>query len=238
MSEMWQEAVVDAFRETTKRVLLLFPKFLALLTFLVMGFAFAWLIRLIFVRILKGVHFDQFCERIGLVPAMAKAGMTQPASHLVGRVSFWVVFLLFAFMGIDAMDLPATASLMSAIIGFLPHVLAAALLLLLGLLLANFFADAALIAAVNAQIEEARLIANMIRWAILIFTGAMVLTQLGIAKEIVVSAFSITFGGIVMAISIALGLGGRNIARDMLERRMRKKRPDENNDDEDDVAHI
>ena len=103
MSEMWQEAVVDAFRETTKRVLLLFPKFLALLTFLVTGFAFAWLIRFIFVRILKGIHFDQFCERIGLVPAMAKAGMTQPASHLVGRVLFWVVFLLFAFMGIDAM---------------------------------------------------------------------------------------------------------------------------------------
>jgi len=237
MSELWQEAVVDAFRETTKRVLLLFPKFLALLTFLVLGLAFAWLIRFLFIRILKGIHFDQFCERIGLVPAMAKAGMMQPASHLVGRISFWIVFLLFGFMGIDAMDLPATASLMSAIIGFLPDVLAAGLLLLLGLLLANFFADAALIAAVNAQIEEARLIANMIRWAILIFTAAMVLTQLGIAKEIVVSAFSIMFGGIVLALSIALGLGGRNIARDLLERRMRQKQTHDD-DDEDDVSHI
>lgn len=237
MSELWQEAVVDAFRETTKRVLLLFPKLLALLTFLVLGLAFAWLIRFLFIRILKGIHFDQFCERIGLVPAMAKAGMMQPASHLVGRISFWVVFLLFGFMGIDAMDLPATASLMSAIIGFLPDVLAAGLLLLLGLLLANFFADAALIAAVNAQIEEARLIANMIRWAILIFTAAMVLTQLGIAKEIVVSAFSIMFGGIVLALSIALGLGGRNIARDLLERRMRQKQTHDD-DDEDDVSHI
>jgi len=238
MSELWQEAVVDAFRETTKRVLLLFPKFLALLTFLLLGLAFAWLIRFLFIRILKGIRFDHFCERIGLVPAMAKAGMTQPASHLVGRISFWVVFILFSFMGIDAMDLPATAGLMSAIIGFLPDVLAAGLLLLFGLLLANFFADAVLIAAVNAQIEEARLIANMIRWAILIFTGAMVLTQLGIAKEIVVSAFSITFGGIVLALSIALGLGGRNIARDLLERRMRQKRVNENDDDEDDVSHI
>ena len=237
MSELWQEAVVDAFLETTKRVLLLFPKFLALLTFLVLGLACAWLIRFLFIRILKGIHFDQFCEQIGLVPAMAKAGMMQPASHLVGRISFWVVFLLFGFMGIDAMDLPATASLMSAIIGFLPDVLAAGLLLLLGLLLANFFADAALIAAVNAQIEEARLIANMIRWAILIFTAAMVLTQLGIAKEIVVSAFSIMFGGIVLALSIALGLGGRNIARDLLERRMRQKQTHDD-DDEDDVSHI
>jgi len=234
MSELWQEAVVEAFRETTKRVLLLFPKFLALLTFLVLGLAFAWIIRFLFMRILKTVRFDQLCERIGLVPAMAEAGMTQPASHLVGRVSFWVVFLLFGFMGIDALGLPATASLMSAIIGFLPSVLAAGLLLLLGLLLANFFADAVLIAAVNAQIEEARLIASMIRWAILIFTAAMVLTQLGIAKEIVVAAFSITFGGIVLALSIALGLGGRNIARDVLERRMRQKQVN----DEDDVSHI
>jgi hypothetical protein len=65
----------------------------------------------------------------------------------------------------------------------------------------------------------------------------MVLTQLGIAKEIVVSAFSIMFGGIVLALSIALGLGGRNIARDLLERRMRQKQTHDD-DDEDDVSHI
>jgi hypothetical protein len=89
-----------------------------------------------------------------------------------------------------------------------------------------------LIAAVNAQIQEAQLIANLIRWGILIFTAAMVLTQLGIAMEIVVAAFSITFGGIMLSLAIALGLGGSTIAKDALERRLHRKTA------VDEVSHI
>jgi hypothetical protein len=104
---------------------------------------------------------------------------------------------------------------------------------LVGVLLGNFFAEAILIATVNAQVKEARLIANLVRWGIFMFTAAMVLTQLGIAKEVVVAAFSIVFGGVVLALSIAVGLGGRNIARKVLERRWR------NADEEpDDVTHL
>jgi hypothetical protein len=61
---------------------------------------------------------------------------------------------------------------------------------------------------------------------------AMVLTQLGIAKDIVVAAFSITFGGAILALAIALGLGGRSIAKDALERRLRRKKTD------DDMSHL
>jgi hypothetical protein len=232
MNELWREAMVEAFRETMKRVALFLPKLMALLTFLVIGLAVGWLVKFLLMRILKAFHFDPLCERLGLVPALGKAGIKQPVSHMIGRFSFWIVFLLFAFMGVDALDLPATANLMSVILGFLPHVLAATLVALLGALLANFSSEAALIAAVNAQIQEARLIANLVRWGILIFTVAMVLTQLGIAKEIVIAAFSITFGGAVLALALALGLGGSTIAKEALERRLRRK----HNDDE--VSHI
>ncbi|WP_121989554.1 mechanosensitive ion channel family protein [Nitrospira lenta] len=232
MNELWQEAMVEAFRETMKRVALFLPKLMALLTFLLIGLAVGWLVKFLLLRILKAFRFDPLCERLGLTPALGKAGMKQPISHMIGRFSFWTVFLLFAFMGIDALDLPATANLMSIILGFLPHVLAAMLVALLGALLANFSSEAALIAAVNAQIQEARLIANLIRWGILTFTAAMVLTQLGIAKEIVVAAFSIIFGGAVLALALALGMGGRTIAKDALERRFRRKH------DDDEVSHI
>ena len=227
MSEMWQEAMVEAFREMMKRTALFLPKLMALATFLMLGVAIGWVVKLLLMRILKAVRFDALCERMGLTPTLGKAGMKQPVSHLLGRVSFWVVFLFFAFMGVDALDLPATANLMRALLGFLPHVVAAILVALVGILLGNFSSEAVLIAAVNAQIQGARLIANMVRWGVVIFTSAMVLTQLGIAKEIVVAAFSIIFGGIVLAMAIALGLGGRNIAKDALERRLRPEKQDD-----------
>jgi hypothetical protein len=227
MSEMWQEAMIAAFRETTSRGVLFLPKLMAMVTFLLLGLAMGWLMKLLLLRILYVVRFEAFCERMGLTPALVKAGIKQRISELIGRFSFWMVFLFFAFMGVDALDLPATANLMSAMLAFLPNVIAAILVGLLGILFANFSGEAVLIAAVNAQIQGARLIANMVRWGVMMFTGAMVLTQLGIAKEIVVAAFSITFGGIVLAMAIALGLGGRTIAKEALERRLRREKTDD-----------
>jgi hypothetical protein len=233
MSEMWREAMAEAFRDTSMRLALLLPKLLALVTFLVLGVAAGWLVKFLLLRLLSAVRFDAFCERMGLWPALTRAGVPQRTSQVIGRLSFWMVFLLFALMGIDALGLPATANLMSLFLWFLPNVVAAAFLLLFGAMLANFMAEAALISAVNAQLREARIIANLVRWGIWLLTAAMVLTQLGIAKDIVVAAFSITFGGIVLALAISLGLGGRHIAREGLERRLRKKKTEE-----DELTHI
>jgi hypothetical protein len=233
MSMLWQEAMLEAFRETTMRMAHLLPKLLALLTFLALGLAVGWLVKVFLLRVLRAFRFDALCERFGLGSSLAKAGTMQSASNLVGRLAFWVVFLLFAVMGIDALDLTATANMMNAIIGFLPHMLAALLLLFFGILLANFIAEATLIATVNAQIQEARTIATFIRWGVLIFTVAMVLTQLGIAKEIVVSAFSITFGGVVLSLAIAVGLGGQSIAKDVLEERFHRRKVEQ-----DEMSHI
>jgi hypothetical protein len=221
MSEMWREAMAEAFRDTSMRLALLLPKLLALVTFLVLGVAAGWLVKFLLLRLLSAVRFDAFCERMGLWPALTRAGVPQRTSQVIGRLSFWMVFLLFALMGIDALGLPATANLMSLFLWFLPNVVAAAFLLLFGAMLAN------------AQLREARIIANLVRWGIWLLTAAMVLTQLGIAKDIVVAAFSITFGGIVLALAISLGLGGRHIAREGLERRLRKKKTEE-----DELTHI
>jgi hypothetical protein len=233
MNDVWGEAMVETFRDMIKRVGLFLPKLLALLSFILLGVIVGLAIKAVLQRLLKAVRLDVLSERWGLQAALAKAGFKQPLSQIVGRLVFWIVFVLFVFMGVDALDLPATAGLMGQILGFVPSVVAAGLLILVGVLLGNFFAEATLIATVNAQIQEARFIANLVRWGIFLLTAAMVLTQLGIAKEIVVAAFSILFGGVVLALSIAVGLGGRNIARDMLERRWRKDK-----DDRDDMTHL
>jgi len=233
MSDLWGDAMVDALRDMTKRMALLFPKLLALISFVVLGLVVAMAVKAVLTRLLTAVRIDALSERWGLQPALAKAGLKQSLSQIIGRVAFWTIFVIFTFMGVDALDLPATAGLMGQLVGFVPSVIAAGFLLLVGVLLSNFFAEAALIAAVNAQVQEARLIANLVRWGILLFTAAMVLTQLGIAKEIVIAAFTILFGGVVLALAIAVGLGGRNIARDALERRWRKPK-----DERDEMTHL
>lgn len=233
MSTLLQDTMLEAFQETTLRVAHFLPKLLALLTFLVLGLTAGWLVKFLLLRPLRAFRFDVLCERFGLGSSLATTGTKQSISHLDDRLSFWLGFLLFAFMGIDALDQTATANMMSGVIEFLPHTLAAVLLLFFGVLLANFIAEAALIATVNAQIQEARIIANFIRLGVLIFTAAMVPTHLGIAKEIIVAAFSIMFGSIMLALAIAVGLDGQNIAKDVLEHRLRQGKVKQ-----DELSHI
>ncbi|MDH4187274.1 MAG: hypothetical protein OEV08_09765 [Nitrospira sp.] len=233
MNDVWGEAMMEAFRDMMKRAALFLPKLMALLSFILLGVIVGMLIKALIQRLLKAVRIDMLSERWGIQAALAKAGFRQPLSQVTGRLAFWTVFVMFVFMGVDALDLPATAGLMGQLLSFLPSVMAAGLLLLVGVLMGNFFAEATLIATVNAQIQEARLLASLVRWGIFLFTAAMVLTQLGIAKEIVVAAFSILFGGVVLALSIAVGLGGRNIARDMLEQRWRKDK-----EERDEMSHL
>jgi hypothetical protein len=236
MSDLWRDTMIAGFRDAVMQILLVLPRLLALVTFLLIGLAMAWLVRVLTVRVLTAFRFDRLCERLRLDQPLAQAGIKQPASVVLGRILFWTVFLLFAFMGVDAVNLPATANLISQIVGFLPNVLAAALVLLIGVLSANFFAEAALIAAVNAQLQEARIVASLVRWGILLFTFAMVLTQLGIAKEIVISAFSITFGGVVFSLALGVGLGIRHLMREVIERRLGKGREKEEKIDE--LSHL
>ena len=162
MSDLWRDTMIAGFRDAVMQILLVLPRLLALVTFLLIGLAMAWLVRVLTVRVLTAFRFDRLCERLGLDQPLAQAGIKQPASVVLGRILFWTVFLLFAFMGVDAVNLPATANLISQIVGFLPNVLAAALVLLIGVLSANFFAEAALIAAVNAQLQEARIVASLV----------------------------------------------------------------------------
>jgi hypothetical protein len=103
-------------------------------------------------------------------------------------------------------------------------------------LIAIFLGQAALIAAVNAQMESARLLGRSVRWFIIILSLTMALYHLGIAEKVIIAAFTIIFGGIVLALSIAFGWGGRELAKDFLERLYRKKEKGEGGQDH--ISHI
>jgi hypothetical protein len=100
-----------------------------------------------------------------------------------------------------------------------------------GYLLSNFVSQAVLIAAVNAGIPPARVVAACSRWGVQLVAVAMALEQLGIARNIVVVGFGITLGGVVLAAAIAFGLGAKDLAKEFLERRLGSKPRDRAPDD-------
>lgn len=221
MREMWRELVWGALTGLRVQVAAVLPAILAMLTLVAVGLVLGWLAARLLVRLAQAVAFDRRAEGWGLAPSLRRAGIRRPPSEALGLTVFWGIFLVFATMGVDALAIPGTWRMTGFIFTWLPSILGAALILVIGWLTANFLGQGVLIAAVNAGVPEARYLARAARWGVLLFTFAMAMTHLGIAKEMVLVAFGITFGGLILALALAFGLGGRALAREILERRLR-----------------
>jgi len=209
------------------------PRLLAMVAVIALGWAVAAIARRLTVRIFRMVDLDARCARWGLTASLSRSGIGQSPSQVIGQLVFWTIFFVALLTSVEALEMPATAGLAAGVVRFLPNLVVAALVWMVGLLLANFMAQAVLIAAVNAQVALAPLIAGAVRWLVLVFAGAAALTQLGIAREMVLLTFGIAFGGTVLALALAFGLGGKDLAREILESRFRK--PD---GDDDRLTHV
>ena len=215
----------SALLEVGDRLATILPSLLVMLLLVAAGLVIGWIVRIVVSRGASAVGFDHHLERWGLASSLRRSGILRSPSELLGALAFWAIFVVFASFGIDSLRLPGGAGATVFLLAFLPPLFAAVLILLVGVLVANFLSQGLLIAAVNAGVPEARLLARAVQWGIVLFAGATALTQLGIGKEMVLVAFGITFGGLVLALALAFGLGGRTIAQEILRRRLRRESP-------------
>lgn len=205
------------------RLAVILPGLVAMILLVAAGLILGWLARALMTRVARALGLDRHMERWGVVPSLRRSGVFRTPADILGSVAFWAIFLVFASLGVDALGFPGSTS--ALILAFLPPLFAATLILVVGLLVASFLSQGVLVAAVNAGVPEARLLARAVQWGVLLFAGATALTHLGIGKEMVLVAFGISFGGLVFALALAFGLGGRTIARDILARRLRREAP-------------
>jgi hypothetical protein len=236
MGEIWQSAIYDSFNKFLGKVITFLPNLLAMITILIIGFLIAWAIKILLLRFLKAIKFDRVSERWGLTHMLSKGGMSYSPANLLSRFFYWVIVLITLILGINALEVAATQNFIAQFFNYLPNLFAAIIILVIGYLVAIFLGQAALIAAVNAQMESAKLLSRSVRWFIIILALTMALYQLGIAETVIIAAFSIIFGGIVLALAIAFGWGGRDLAKDFLERLYRKK--GKGDEDQDHISHI
>src|SRR2546425_4006677 len=223
MRDRWGDGVWSALLEARERLAATLPGLFVLFTLLLLGLVLGWIMRVVLERGARALGFDRVMERWGVAASLRRSGVQRPPSGVLGLLGFWALFLFSAGAGVDAVALPGAHSATALLLAFLPPLFAALLILVAGWLLANFLSQTILIAAVNARLPEARLLARAAHWAVILFAVATALTHLGIGKEMVLVAFGITFGGLVFALALTFGLGGRAIAAGLLRRRPRRE---------------
>jgi hypothetical protein len=170
-------------------------------------------------RILIKINFDERLNR-NSAASISDFSPAHSPTLLVTRVVFWGCVLLGFIIGISALDASYSNSSQMSIflLPYVAHSVGALLLLAAGTILARFLSRSVLIGGVNAKLQYARFLSLGVKWLVLTLTGAMILDHLGIGGTIIELAFGILFGGIVLTLSLAVGLGSRDIVSRSLER--------------------
>ena len=217
------QQISAALRESMHRALVKLASFLpgllalllAVIVFTLIGALLAYLVR----RILVAVRFDQ---RFAGDQAANVADWSPRHSPtvLVARTIFWAFVLCGLLIGVSAFDasFAANSQFSGQLIPYLTHWASAILILIAGSVIARFLARSVLIGAVNLQLQYARFLSLGIKWLVIVLAAAMALDHVEIGGTIVDLAFGILFGGIVLTLSLAIGLGSRDLVSRSLEK--------------------
>ena len=222
---MWDQIAL-ALQQSFSRVLSSLASFVpavvamlvAVLLAAFIGGVASWILR----RMLRGLRFDQRLDQWGL-SALAEWSPDHSPTLLAGRVVFWVMLLGGLLVGLAALEATLMATVLARLIAYLPNLFVAILLLLCGTVLARFVARGVLITAVNLRIQAAGLISVGVKWLVLILAAAMALEQMSIGGDILKLAFGILFGGIVLAMALAVGLGSKDLVSRSWQRQTERR---------------
>ncbi|HZD54650.1 MAG TPA: hypothetical protein VE080_00210 [Candidatus Aquicultoraceae bacterium] len=190
------------------------PNFVAALVLFVVGIAIALGVRFLVIKILNSIRWDRFAERGSYLRFLGVGDIRYPLFDLVGAVVFWIVILAFSGTAAHALGLTGIEALLDQLVGFLPNLFFALVVLGLGVwlgILAGRFTRAF---AVNAKIKEANLLGRGVQYLLIIIAAGTALEQLRVATRFLFGAFLITLA----SLGLAFGLGGRDKAREIIDR--------------------
>ena len=188
------------------------------LAILLAGWLTAKLLKGLVFRFLLTIRFDIASERAGIDDVLVRADIRQSPAELVAVLVYWLVLLATLVATVSALGLNQVSEVLTRGLVYAPKVIAAMVVLILGLFFANFLAGVVRAAAANAGMTESDALAALVRYAVVAFTAAVTLEELGIAPELVRSAFVILFGAVALAMALAFGLGCKDLAREWMVR--------------------
>jgi hypothetical protein len=220
---MWEQTkttflgAVERVAQTLARLL---PGLLVMLLLTLLSAALALVASALVRRIGSRLEADRRLREWGMAPP-AQAGHLGP-TRFAARLAAWTVVAIGFLVGLSVLESSATSALALRLLAYVPQALVGLAIMAAGVAGSRALERSVLIGSVNMGLHSARLLGLGARWLLLILASAMALEHLGIGGTILTAAFSILFGGIVLSLSLAVGLGARDVVARSLERRFQE----------------
>jgi mechanosensitive ion channel-like protein len=188
----------------------LIPALLGALIIVFAGYLLARVLEKLVERFLRRIRLNNLLERGGVTQAVERSGSEVNPTRVLSNLVFWLVMFAVILIAANALGLQSLANVFSELVSYIPSVIAAIVIILIGIVLGGFVGG--LIAAAVGAMQGGRALARIGRGGVILLAIFMALQELGIATDIVTTAFAILFGAIALALALSFGLGNRELA--------------------------
>jgi hypothetical protein len=213
--------VADLFVEPMLNVWHLFaayiPNILAALVFVLFGLFIARLFSSMLEKFMRRVQLDSYTSKVGINEILIRFGFGKSPSHVIASLVYWSLLIVFFVTAANMLNLTViSAILQKFLVGFVPRMAAAIFIGFGGLLFARFLSEVVMNAATANNLKGGRSLSKIVHFVVVVFTLVASIEQLGIEMKMIKGAVDITFAALGLAFAIAVGLGAKDIAHDIL----------------------
>lgn len=194
------------------------PRLVGALVLLLLGWLVARLVRFVLSNLLRRLGLDRLAERAGVYKLFSDAGLAPSASvaNLIARVVYWIVLLVFLIAATESLGLPGVVDALGGLVAYLPNVLAAVLILLLGSLIAGVVGGTLGTLTTQVGVAAGPLLGQVVRYVIIAFAVILALDQLGIETTLLIAAAIAIIAATALALALAFGIGSRELAHNIM----------------------
>jgi len=217
--DIWTVILAGSFQKVLDGVLGVVPNLVVAIIVLILGWIIGAALSKIVEQIFKAIKLDKLLAASGLEDLVAKAGIKLNSGKFLGELVKWFVIVVFLVTAFDVLGLSqVNAFLVGVVAGYIPNVIAAVLILLVAVVIAEVLRKAVVVSAKAADIVSYNFLGSVTKWSIWIFAVLAALFQLGIGATFIQTLFTGVIVAMAIAVGLSFGLGGKDAAKDYIEK--------------------
>lgn len=216
----WNEVITASFQNLWIKFIALIPKLIGVLLVLVIGLFIASALGKLAKKLVNYTQIDKLIEKVGLANKLEKVGLKFTLSSIIGWIVEWFFIIVVLIAVVDILQWTQVTAFLQKVALYVPNVIVAIIILIIGLVVGQLIYEVVerAIKASRLPTSQAGTLAAIAKWAIIIFAVMASLIQLGIATHLIEILFTGLVIGLALAFGLAFGLGGKEKAKEWLEK--------------------
>ncbi|HBA53419.1 mechanosensitive ion channel family protein [Syntrophorhabdus aromaticivorans] len=217
MVDFFKDMMLDLYDNFTE----VFLSIIGMVVVLIVGFIISWFIKKLLARLLILFRFDKWANEVGIIGFLQKGGVKTLPSLVLSKIVYWIFIVVFFSFGLNFIGISQFSEYASRISAALPLIVVSIIIIIIGIILSNFIGRVIYLACENANLKYGDPIAKGVRIFLFVITFGIVFEVIGVGNTIITISFLIIFGGIIMTLSLALGIGLSNVVGELIKERLK-----------------